>query len=162
MRLCSSTFVEPAKAVDVSRKLRKTLAMAFFISMSFPFRRHDAEVLENRSEVFEPEEYRTLPKGSSPRLKPNKRGQRRNLFEQPTASAVKRALSVAEIRGWRDGFIAVASRQKKNSRQNLAAGAATLGLRSQKDRAESPLSRCAGQVLTLDSGAGGREREGWR
>jgi hypothetical protein len=45
MRLCRSSFVEAAKAVEASRKLRQTLAMAFFISMSFPFRRHGAAVV---------------------------------------------------------------------------------------------------------------------
>ena len=54
MRLCKSSFVEPAKAVAVSRKLRQTLTMAFFISMSFPFRRHDGAVVRIGPRSFGP------------------------------------------------------------------------------------------------------------
>src|SRR5580704_6348507 len=98
MRPCRSSFVEPAKAVDVSRKLRQTLAIAFFISMSFPFRRRDAAIVRIYPRFLRREEFCAAKKGSRPRLKPNQQGQRRNLSEQPTASAVNRALAVAEIR----------------------------------------------------------------
>jgi hypothetical protein len=68
--------VEPAKAVDVSRKLRQTLAMAFFISMSFPFRRHDAAVVRIDPRSLRCEEFcaakgneaeaKTEPTGTAP------------------------------------------------------------------------------------------------